>query len=120
MDRDLDPRLDPGSLPPPGTEVVAASSIARPQAFFTDLERHGLVVACALAFGDHSRFSRQLVERTIARHPGTPWLITAKDAARGELARLPPGSIAVERRLIPTPTVERIVDGIAKSLAHRV
>lgn len=119
VDGDLNPTLAPPSLPAPGTEVVAATSIARPQAFFANLERQGLVVVNALAFGDHARFSRRAVERTIARHPGTPWLVTTKDAARGELAHLPPGSIVVERKLHPTTEVERIVDGIAEQLVRR-
>lgn len=119
LDRDLDPRPDLETLPSPGTRVVAAASIARPDAFFADLERHGLVVVERLAFADHARFPRSAVDRAIERHPGIPWLITAKDAARGELEILPTGSVAVERRLNPGPEMERILDelALAKSLS---
>lgn len=117
QDRDLDPHLVQDSLPPPGTRVVAAASIARPDAFFADLERRGLVVVERLGFADHARFSRSAVDRAIERHPGVPWLITAKDAARGELEILPAGSVAVERRLNPGPEMQRMLDELAKSLS---
>lgn len=118
LDRDLDPRVDRGTLPPPGTRIVAATSIARPQAFFADLERHGLVVVESLAFADHARFSRNAVERTIERHPGTQWLVTTKDAARGELEHLPAGSVAVERKLNPGTEMEQVLDGILEQLVR--
>ena len=117
LDRDLDPHLVQDSLPPQGTRVVAATSIARPQAFFSDLERHGLVVVESIAFADHARFCRKTVDRTMSRHPGIPWLVTAKDAARGELEILPTGSVAVERGLNPGPEMERRLDELARSLS---
>lgn len=117
LDRDLDPRIRQDSLPPPGTRVVAATSIARPDGFFVDLERHGLVVVERLGFADHARFCRKTVDRAMSRHPGIPWLVTAKDAARGELVILPTGSVAVERRLDPGPEMERMLDELAGSLS---
>lgn len=116
VDRDLAARIHAGAIPPPGTEIVAATSIARPEPFFQELERNGLVVRETLAFGDHRIFPRRAVDGALARNPGTVWLITSKDAARGELARLPPGSMAVERRLEPSMEVARIVDEAARSL----
>ena len=97
-DRDLDWTPDPASLPAPGTETVAACAIARPDAFFADLRRHGLEPREALAFPDHRVFPASAVEAARARHPGATWVATEKDLARAGQP-LPVGT-RVARRIL--------------------
>jgi len=116
LQRDLSPALDTADFPSAGTRVVAACSVARPEAFFRELEKAGLEVVERLAFGDHRRFDRREVREAIARHPDTPWVVTAKDAARGELARLPEGSFAMGRILSPSESATNSVDALMEAL----
>jgi len=117
--QDLSPRLEPASLPPPGTRVVAACAVARAGSFFEELERAGLVLVEKLAFGDHRRFASGKLRSVVDRHPGLPWLVTEKDASRGELPRLPPGSAAVGRILSPSRDLTESVDALVEEIRSR-
>lgn len=118
--RDLGWSLDPASAPEPGTAVVAAAGIARPSAFFADLEAAGLVLLDRLAFGDHHRFDSKEVARARGRHPGAAWVITEKDAAReGWLPE--EGSIVARRNLsIPDGLAARLDAWVAGQSRNRM
>lgn len=109
--REIAVALDPASLPPPGTEIVAACSIARPEAFFDDLRSHGLVVREEIAFGDHHRFDTATLERAAARIPGATWVVTEKDRARAGQA-LPEGVFVARRILSVPPAVAVQIDAM--------
>src|ERR1035437_5319676 len=53
---DIKTCLDPADLPPPGTAVGAACSVARPEIFFRELEEAGLQLLERAALPDHARF----------------------------------------------------------------
>lgn len=69
----------------PGTRVVAAAGIARPQGFFDLAREQGLAVVATLAFPDHASFGAAAVARlddALAEHQARALLVTAKDAVK--------------------------------------
>lgn len=116
--REIAVALDPASLPPSGTEIVAACSIARPEAFFDDLRSHGLVAREELAFGDHHRFDTATLERAAARFPGATWVVTEKDRARAG-QDLPPGAFAARRILSIPPAIVDQIDAMVPGSRNR-
>jgi tetraacyldisaccharide 4'-kinase len=69
----------------PGTRVLAAAGIARPDRFFDDLRRAGWDLAGVRAYGDHHRYSRRDVDALVAaaREAGAGAILTTeKDYAR--------------------------------------
>jgi len=112
----LSPRLDETSLPPRGTHVVAACSIARPERFFQDLEQAGMILAERVAFGDHRPFDAGVATDTLARQPGLPWVITEKDAARGEPRSIKSPTWTARRILSPTIRIEEDIDRLTDSV----
>jgi tetraacyldisaccharide-1-P 4'-kinase len=70
---------------PNGDPVFAVAGIARPEAFFTDVEAAGWRVAGTLAFRDHHPFGQRDVERITALAKSVAAAIvltTEKDAMR--------------------------------------
>ncbi|MEK7391189.1 MAG: tetraacyldisaccharide 4'-kinase [Fibrobacterota bacterium] len=116
LEQDLSPRLDQSSLPPRGTQVVAACSIARPERFFQDLEQAGMVLAERVAFGDHRHFAASVVTDTLTRKPGHPWVITEKDAARGESRSITSRAWTARRILSPNVRSEEEIDSLTDSV----
>jgi tetraacyldisaccharide 4'-kinase len=74
----------------PDRRVVAVAGIARPQRFVESLRAAGWIVAEALTFGDHHRYTATDLAAiaVAANRAGAPVVTTAKDAAR--LLRLRP------------------------------
>lgn len=72
----------------PGTEVLVGAAVAQTEIVNSDLRSRGVVVKAVLPTSDHAPFRPDLVREMEDRHPGATWVVTAKDAARGEVARL--------------------------------
>jgi tetraacyldisaccharide 4'-kinase len=69
----------------PGTPVLAVAGIARPERFFADAARSGLVIAGTRAFRDHHRFTARDVRTLVAaaRQAGARAVLTTeKDLMR--------------------------------------
>ncbi len=116
VEGDLCPQLDRDRLPPPGSNVLAACSIARPEVFFADLRSVGLNLVEAVAFGDHRPFLQHRLGKTMDHNQGLPWIVTTKDAARGELGKLPNSAWVAKRVLAPPPVVVEQIDQMVRHL----
>lgn len=84
---------------PEGTGVLLGASVARTEIVVRDLGSTGMVVEAVLPTRDHAPFREDLVRALEGRHPHAPWVVTAKDAARGEIARLR-APVAILRRTL--------------------
>lgn len=103
---------------PPGAEVLSGASVARTEIVVTDLSSLGVEVKAVLPTRDHAPFREDLVRALEARHPGAVWVVTAKDAARGELARLrAPVSILHRSLDVSAPLAARL-DALLELAAH--
>ncbi len=84
-------------VPPVAGPVAAFCGIARPKQFFAGLEAEGLKVPLRLAFPDHFPYTRDVLEKLVAKARAqevTAIVTTAKDFARlGNLAALFPPSL---------------------------
>jgi tetraacyldisaccharide-1-P 4'-kinase len=91
--------------------VAAACAVARPEVFFGELEAAGLHLVERVALSDHAVFPTRLRERMSVGN--RPWLVTAKDSARGNL---PSRARPVGRILEPTSACEKAVDDLVNLL----
>lgn len=71
---------------PAGGRVLVAAGVARTEIVVSDLERLGFLVADVLPARDHARFRAAGIARLEREHGCLPWVVTAKDEARGDLA----------------------------------
>jgi len=97
----------------PRREVVAVAGIARPERFWTLLERLGVVTAARLAFPDHHAYDAASVARVraAAGAAGRPIVTTEKDLVK--LARHPTAAGLVVRAVrigVEVEDGERLVD----------
>lgn len=97
---------------PPGAEVLLGASVARTEIVITDLRSLGVDVKEVLPTRDHAPFREDLVRALEARHPGAVWVVTAKDAARGELARLRSPVAILRRTLEVSPSLASRLDAL--------
>lgn len=94
---------------PPGIEVLLGASVARTEIVAGDLRSLGMDVQSVLPTRDHAPFREDLVRALEARHPGTVWVVTAKDASRGEIARLRAPVAVLNRTLeVSAPLASRL------------
>lgn len=94
---------------PPGTEVLLGASVARTEIVVDGLRSSGMSVEAVLPTRDHAPFRPDLVRALESRHPGATWVVTAKDAARGEIARLRPPVAILRRTLeVSAPLASRL------------
>lgn len=94
-----------GALLPAGTRVIAFAGIARPEAFFLDVERQGLDVAARLAFPDHHAYPDESIARiegAFRRHRAAALLTTAKDELKLQ-GRLEPAAAVLPVVARPEP-----------------
>jgi tetraacyldisaccharide-1-P 4'-kinase len=103
---------------PPGTGVLLGASVAQTEIVINDLVALGMVVKAVLPTRDHAPFREDLVRALEARHPGAVWVVTAKDAARGELDGLR-APVAILRRTleVSAPLAARL-DAFLELPAH--
>ena len=96
--------------PAPDRPAFAFAGIARPERFFTDLEKSGWQITGRRSFRDHHHYSRRDIETVIAeaRQSGARVILTTeKDAVRlttenGEMPIVPmPLEISIETRFTP-------------------
>lgn len=90
----------------------AACAIARPEAFFADLEAAGIELVERVACRDHSRFPKPLLRRMAAKP--TEWVVTEKDAAR---TGIPAGVGVAQRRLNPSPSIRTRIEAMVRSIS---
>jgi tetraacyldisaccharide 4'-kinase len=96
-------------LPKLDRPVIAFCGIARPQRFFSALREHGLDVREEIVFRDHHRYTPDDNARLIAaqaRHPGSRFITTEKDAVNlgTRAAELNSLVVPIETRLIQADT----------------
>lgn len=102
----------------PGAEVLLGASVAQTEIVITDLRSLGAIVKAVLPTRDHAPFREDLVRALEARHPGAVWVVTAKDAARGELARLRAPVAVLRRTLEVSPSLAARLDALLELPAH--
>lgn len=101
---------------PRGERVLLGAGVARTEIVEEDLRGLGLAVAAALLPGDHRRFPRGRVARMERQHPSLPWVLTAKDLARGESQRLRPPVHVLHRELEVEPELAGRIDALVEAL----
>jgi tetraacyldisaccharide 4'-kinase len=65
-------------------EIVALSSIANPEAFFSTLIDLGFIIKGCYPFPDHHLFNISEIENIVSLHPGVPIICTTKDIVKLE------------------------------------
>lgn len=108
---------DAESLPPDGSRVLLAAGVAKTESVISDLERGGVEVAGVLRTRDHGLFDRRAIARMERIHGALPWVITAKDEARGEVAGFARPPFVLRRRLFVEEHVAASVDALVESLS---
>jgi len=93
-----------------GARVLVAAGIARSDSVMDDLRGLGIEVAAVLPARDHGRFRRCDIERLERAHGRLPWVITAKDEARGDLEIFDRPVHVLHRELVVSLGVARSVD----------
>lgn len=95
---------------PPGTDVLLGASVAQTEIVTNDLRSLGVVARAVLPSRDHAPFRPDQVRGLESLHPGAAWVITSKDAARGELARLRSPASILRRTLEVSPGLAEEMD----------
>lgn len=101
---------------PRGERVLLGAGVAQTEIVQEDLRGLGFEVAAALCPGDHRRFPRGLVARLERDHPALPWILTAKDHARGESDRLRRPVHVLHRDLEIDPELACRIDSLVEGL----
>ena len=102
----------------PGTEVLLGAAVARTEIVVKDLRSLGMVVKAVLPTSDHAPFREDRVRGLEARHPDATWVVTAKDAARGEVAGLRAPVSILRRTLDVSPSLQARLDALLKFPSH--
>lgn len=101
---------------PRGERVLLGAGVARAERIEEDLRGLGIEVVAALRSGDHRRFPRDRVARLERNHPALPWVLTAKDQARGESQRLRSPVHVLRRDLEIEPELAGRIDALVEAL----
>jgi len=97
---------------PRGAKALAGAGVSRTEIVIDDLRALGVEPVAVLRPGDHRAFPRREVERLERDHRGLPWVITAKDLARGEGSRLRPPVHVLRRELDVDPELASGIDAL--------
>lgn len=89
---------------------MLGASVAQTETVINDLLSLGLVVKAVLPTRDHAPFREDLVRALEGRHPAAAWVVTTKDVARGELARLRSPVAILRRTLEVSPSLQARLD----------
>lgn len=93
-----------------GTRVLVAAGVAKTDSVIDDLRSLGIEVAAALPVRDHARFRPSDIRRLERVHGRLPWVVTAKDEARGDVHSFDHPVHVLHRELVVSPSVARSVD----------
>jgi tetraacyldisaccharide-1-P 4'-kinase len=101
---------------PHGSRVLVGAGVARTENIVQDLRGLGVETAAVLGSGDHRRFPTGQVELLERGFPELPWVITAKDQARGEAGRLRAPVHVLRRELQIDPELACRIDALVEAL----
>lgn len=101
---------------PEGSRVLLAAGVARTEIVKADLGRAGVSVVGVLPARDHGRFDRRGIAQLERTHGALPWVVTAKDVARGAGFAFSSPAHVLGRRLRVADGAAARVDALLESL----
>ncbi len=101
---------------PHGSRVLVGAGVARMRTVVEDLRGLGVETAAVLGAGDHRKFPSEKVDLLHRAFPNHPWVITAKDQARGEAGRLRAPVHVLRRELQIDPELACRIDALVEAL----